>query len=545
MNRIKNNKWLYVCLFSFVGSSLWGVSCDSGWVFPLTLSPIYQTGNQPKVAIDNQKNALAIWRLYDGDSFRIQSARYNALTNLWTPFDQLVYLSESVNSQGSYEQQLSMNSAGNAIAVWCFDQGDESSIQASSFHALTKMWDPITSVTTLSDVAENSYFPHISLALNNNGDGFAVWQWDDLIQAARYDGNVGWQAAVDISATDSATTPDVATSSNGNATAVWTIWDNDDAVVQSSSYASGSWTPIASLPLLSATGGDAYWPCVAMDSSDNALAVWYRYDSNGNAIIQSSFKPSGQPWTGALYISDPGEDAFYPRVAMNAAGAAIVMWYRFDGQTWRIQARHRSSSGVWSQIYTISSPDYDAFAPVVIMDDQGNGFAAWKIYDSVGNARIQVGCYDASTQQWTPPSQQPLLSPAGANADYPDIAVNQEGNVVVGWQWFDGRNWRIQVITQTAPEPPQNLRASKYVRRDSRYPVVVICWDAPHGDIAGYNVYHIDPCTGMRFLPANIPASQGTCFCHYGRKIGCTDIYEVSSVDNVGNESEKVRVIVS
>jgi len=548
MNRAKNKNWWNICLISLLGSacSSYGISCVFGWAAPSTASPIYQTGKQPKVGIDSRGNVLGIWGLSDGDGFRIQSSRYNAITRIWTTHDQLSFLSLSVDGQGAWEQQLAMDSNGNAIAIWRFDQGNKSSIQASSYHSSTKSWDALTDVQTLSDIAENSYFPHVALAIDNNGDGFAIWQWKDLIQAARYDKTLGWQSAVDVSATNTASTPDLAISSSGNATAVWTIVDNNYFAVQASSYASGSWAPIPSLPILSDTGGNAYWPHVAMDSTDNALAVWYRYDTNDNSIIQSSFKASSSSWTSAQDLSDAGQNALFPRVAMNFDGKAIVVWHRFDGQYWRIQARHRNTAGTWSQIYTLSTSDRDALAPVIVMDNDGNGFAAWKLYDSVGNTRIQVACYDTATQQWTPSSQQPLLSAANSNADCPDIALNENGNGVVGWQQFDGRNWRIQFTLQVKPKSPTNLRASKLCYR---YPtsadvVNVLCWDSPDGDIDSYKVYCTSPYTNYNMLLATIPASQGTCFYHHCRKQDHAETYEVSSVDSTGSESETIRIVV-
>jgi len=447
LQKTDNKAILRIMLFFVFLCAITCKICYSSWSSPITLSPKFQTSEQPRIAINNQNNVLVIWRLFDGDSFRIVSAQYNYTTNNWTATANLTRLSAAVNNQGSCEPQLAMDASGNALAVWQLNQGINSCIQASRYDTSTKSWDSILDAETLSDTNENAYAPQIALAMDTEGNAFAIWQRAEIIQAAHYDSLSGWQLpATNLSETTTvAVEPDVAISTSGNATAVWTFFDSGSFRVQASSYSTGSWTPATLTPILSDPGQNAYAPRVAMDDDGNALAVWYRYNNNGNAIIQTSYKAVGSPsWSIAQDISDAGQDAFFPQVAMNSDGNALIVWHRFDGTIWRIQARHRDNIGSWSSIYNVSSEDYDAFIPIVAMDSQGNGTATWKINDSIGNTRIQVAYYNTTQESWAPVKQQPIISAAKANADYPHIVMNKKGNAAAVWQRFDGRNWRIQ-----------------------------------------------------------------------------------------------------
>lgn len=87
---------------------------------------------------------------------------------------------------------------------------------------------------------------------------------------------------------------------------------------------------------LSEMGENASGPQVAMDSAGNAIAVWYQRTGT-NTIIQAS-RFSGSSWSAVTDLSAPGQDALDPQVAMDSDGNAIAVWSRYDGTNIIIQA---------------------------------------------------------------------------------------------------------------------------------------------------------------------------------------------------------------
>jgi len=89
---------------------------------------------------------------------------------------------------------------------------------------------------------------------------------------------------------------------------------------------------------LSSTGRDADGPQAAIDSNGNATAIWSRSDGL-NFIIQASTKPFGGSWQLILDdLSETGQNATIPQIAINPNGIAIVVWRRSDGSNNIIQA---------------------------------------------------------------------------------------------------------------------------------------------------------------------------------------------------------------
>jgi hypothetical protein len=50
-------------------------------------------------------------------------------------------------------------------------------------------------------------------------------------------------------------------------------------------------------------------------------------------------------WSTPIDLSRAGQSASAPQVALDADGDAVFTWVRFDGTTFRIQARARSATG--------------------------------------------------------------------------------------------------------------------------------------------------------------------------------------------------------
>ena len=183
--------------------------------------------------------------------------------------------------------------------------------------------------------------------------------------------------------------PDVSVDPSGNVIAVWTRSDGTNFRIQSASCtANGNWGPTSTI---SDAGQNASNPDVAIDNSGNALVAWSRTDGT-NIRIQAAFRPFGGSFAAPVTISDPGFDATKPAIDFDNTGKALITWQRFDGTKLRVQATTRTAggAGTFANEVTLSEGGEDAFNPQA---DAGpnvdaNGVVVWTRSDGT-NLRVQ------------------------------------------------------------------------------------------------------------------------------------------------------------
>jgi hypothetical protein len=143
-------------------------------------------------------------------------------------------------------------------------------------------------------------------------------------------------------------------------------------------------------------------------------------------------------------LSPPGEDALTTAVGIDAEGDAVFTWLRSDGTNERVEARSRSSDGGLSPVQTLSPPGEDAFEPRIGVDRTGDAVFAWRRSDGT-NERIEAIARSAGGVL----SPVQTLSPAGQDADFPELAVDNGGDAVFGWTLFEASS-RIQARARSA-----------------------------------------------------------------------------------------------
>jgi hypothetical protein len=246
-----------------------------------------------------------------------------------------------------------------------------------------------------------------------------------------------WLAPADLSAAGrDAEEPQVAVDPAGDAVAVWTRFDGAHTVVQAAvRQAGGSWVPSGNL---SVAGRDAEEPDVGIDGAGNAIAVWRRHDGS-KYIVQSATRPAGGAWQGPVDLSTAGETAKEPDLAVDAAGDAVAVWARFDGLDFIVQAAAKPAGGGWQGPLDLSDAGQDAEEPQVAIDSSARALAVWSRYDGsdfvVQSARRLGGAWEK------PPLD---VSVAGQRAEEPQVALDPAGNAVAVWSRFDGAKDIVQ-----------------------------------------------------------------------------------------------------
>jgi hypothetical protein len=172
-----------------------------------------------------------------------------------------------------------------------------------------------------------------------------------------------------------ARTPDVAMDPRGNVTVVWSqygppfnIWANR--------YDAGTGLRETAQLIEHDDAGDALAPRVAIDAAGNAIAVWQQSDGTHTHVWAS--RHGGTCWDAPVRLdTSDTADAQAPRIAMNAGGAAIVVWRHAEGTTRQAWINRFDVGSGWSgaepvQIFGQPASIIVADDPVVGIDAQGN-----------------------------------------------------------------------------------------------------------------------------------------------------------------------------
>jgi hypothetical protein len=194
---------------------------------------------------------------------------------------------------------------------------------------------------------------------------------------------------------------------------------------------------------VSDAGQDAFEPQVAVDSSGNSLMVWTRSDGT-NLRIQARFRAADGTSGPTTTISQAAADSFEPQVAFDPSGNAIAVWTQFEGGTGRTRAAFRPAGGSFGGDVGISSAGTNA--PQISIDSTGKAVAVWYRFDGTTD-RIQAAVRPAGGSF----GGAQTLSAPGVEAFEPMIAAgpNADANAAAVWTGSDGTNLRVQSARRT------------------------------------------------------------------------------------------------
>jgi alkylated DNA nucleotide flippase Atl1 len=269
-----------------------------------------------------------------------------------------------------------------------------------------------------------------------------------------------WSLPTDLSATGrDAYEQQIALSADGSrAIAVWYRYnDNYNAIIQTASATisgkTATWGPVADL---SATGQDAAAPQIGLSADGSrATAVWKRSNGSVNIIQTASATISGNTatWGAVADLSATGRNADVPQIGLSADGTkATAVWSRFNGSNQIVQTASATVSGnttTWGTVADLTATGLSANAPQLGLSADGSRATAVWLRSNGSNNIIQAASalISGNTATWGTVAD---LSATGRNASAPQLGLSTDGSRATAvWYRNDGSNTIIQTASAT------------------------------------------------------------------------------------------------
>lgn len=233
--------------------------------------------------------------------------------------------------------------------------------------------------------------------------------------------------------------PGVASDPAGNFVVVWQSYlqDGSGAGVFARRYDRTGAAVSAEFQVNTYTTGNQTGEQVAVDGGGNFVVVWQSagQDGSGAGVFGQRFDNSGTPQGGEFQVNSyTTGDQSTPVVAMDPAGSFVVVW-RGAGPTSAdgVFARRYDAAGAPQgsefQVNTSPTPTY----PEVAMDRAGAFVVVWAGYPAGGSGKDVVARrYDGTG---APLGAEFLVNTyTTGNQFSPDVAMDPDGNFVVAWE---------------------------------------------------------------------------------------------------------------
>jgi len=290
---------------------------------------------------------------------------------------------------------------------------------------------------TLSNPADPLLGSDEPVTMGADGDIAAAWvQSGAIVVAVRPVGASSFSWETVSTPGDDVYLPNVTVSAAGGVAAVWldnTLHQYEIAVrppggtfsapVQAGSFGAGA--PQSTSVAIDDAGDVLVGETQQVGSSFEAAYAWQ--PAGGTLAVTSLSEPAA-------------EEAYAPVVAMDGAGDAILAWETSKGGAGgkhAIEAIARAAGGAFGAPQTLVNSSEYAFALATAMGSAGQAAVAWEYGNGASQDRIQASSSAARADLLSVPQ---TISSAGAQGEYPAIAVGGNGEVVAAWEQYGAAN---------------------------------------------------------------------------------------------------------
>jgi hypothetical protein len=182
---------------------------------------------------------------------------------------------------------------------------------------------------------------------------------------------------------------------------------------------------------------------VKFDAQGNGVAAWSQMNAARSVVQALAWTASGV-FGNVVTLSGLGQSEFTPDLAVNAAGAAVVVWSMpttFGGSSYQIDSATRPAGGNWSAATAVSPVLPQESLPRVALDGSGSATALWELGTTVDAATRPAG------GAWGSPTIIETTSLVGSDA----LASDASGNVTAVWAMHDPTNGVSSLRSATRP----------------------------------------------------------------------------------------------
>ncbi len=315
------------------------------------------------------------------------------------------------------------------------------------------------------------------VAVGPDGATTVTWASGGIIQArTRPAGSDNFGAIVDLTEDGLvADSPQVAVGPDGATTITWTRGGGDNnIIVQARTRPAGQTNFGGVVPLSSSGYGDqAFTPQVAVGPDGATTITWKRNNTANEEIIQARTRPAeGGAFGGVVDLTEDSlapddTPAYDPQVAVGPDGATTITWRRYDPSS-IIQARTRpAEGGDFGGVVDLSENGQDAENPQVAVGPDGATTITW-----TRGGIIQARTRPAGSEDFV---DLVPLSEAGQSAVNPQVAVGPDGATTITWARDNGDNIIIQARTRPAVGGDfGGVVSLSESGRDAKYPQVAV-----------------------------------------------------------------------
>jgi hypothetical protein len=408
------------------------------WSAPVDVSALQGEEPRPSLAVNSAGEAVIGWSQSDGSHVLIEVARGD-VANAWTTPEPI-----SSSATNSYEPSVGIDAAGEAFAAWRQFLGSNYGA-AVSFEEAGGWSAP----EVLSNPSDSNESP--TLAVSPGGDALVGWERSEAVEVSRRPAGGSWGPAAPLrSGGLGISRLELAINSSGEAVA---IWENAAAagfshwVVEAARMApNGSW---GSAEALTSSADFSRDPSITLSDSGVAQAAWqFSAGGPGPTLIRTEERGGAGTWSTPTDFATPDE-AFEPQIAIDALGNTTMAWWGYDGTTHQYfaVAARRLAGGGWGPELALSEPGEEIYYPALAVDGTGGAVVAWTFWnESTGEETVRTVGLDGarpavpagggvtSAPTKTPSGPAPILctAPSGAPTATTFTPVARPGKTVPG-----------------------------------------------------------------------------------------------------------------
>jgi hypothetical protein len=335
------------------------------WGSIVAVSPPGQAPSSPKVALDDDGDAVIVWHAFDGIDYRVYARRVSRTGTLGS----LQVLSGAgVNIFGT---DVAVDSDGDAVVTWAEWQSDGSVFP--KMRRFTKDGSLLAEVV-LSTSPARAEAP--AVAFDREGDALLAWTNDWVVQARTLtaSGTLGELETVsaDLSPIDRHFSARVTVDRDGDALVTWKHWTSADQ----SEQVWGRW--------VSRDGTVGEVRQLTPSSHPHISNYSVAGDLDGDILLTWDLFPSAELYARRIAstatLGEPVLVTSYGRlhsVRVDDDGDGVVVWQGegIDGSTGSIRARRITQTGTFGTPHVVAPT---GVSPVAAITPTGTALLAWE-----------------------------------------------------------------------------------------------------------------------------------------------------------------------